>query len=416
MKQLALASSLIMAILCSMPLRGIEATIGQGDEVSTSASAAFERLREEGNEALYNLDYETAAERFKRMTELAPDHPAGFVYLANTMWLETLYQSRRLSASLYSGGSFYIQRGDSDKIDPKRDRRFNALIKQALAISARRLEKDSKDAEALYYQAAAFGTRAGYGASVARSFTRAIGDANDSVVLMKKVLKIDPNYTDAYLNIGFYEYVIDSLTFGWRLLARVAGLKGSKKRGIEHLELVAKSGKRASDDAQVVLLGVYTRESQYERALEIIGQLATRYPGNYLFGIERAAMLMRLGRKDQGQTAFAELLKNDQADRAVNDLINYQWAEGLFTLKEYAAALERYTAVVRWAKSDPGLVSLAHLNAGRALDAMGKRSQALTEYQAVLKRENVFDSHDQATQFIKAPYSPRSADSADRRR
>lgn len=408
MKHLALISFLITAITCSMTPRDIEATVCQVEDDAAPALAAFERLREEGNEALYSLDYQKAAERFKRMTELVPDHPAGFVYLANTLWLETLYLGRRLSASLYSGGSFYVQSGDSDKVDPKRDRQFNALIKQALAASAKRLEKNSKDAEALYYQAAAFGTRAGYGASVERSFTRAIGDANDSVVLMKKVLKIDPNYTDAYLNIGFYEYVIDSLTFGWRLLARVAGLKGSKKRGIEHLELVANNGKLASDDARVVLLGVYTRESQYERALEIIAQLATKYPANYLFGIERAAMLIRMGRKDEGQAAFTELLKNEQADRTVNDLINYQWAEALFGANDFATALDRYNAVKQWPKSDPGLVSLAHLNAGRALDAMGKRAQALAEYQAVLKRENIFDSHDQANQFIKTPYSPPS--------
>jgi len=47
----------------------------------------------------------------------------------------------------------------------------------------------------------------------------------------------------------------------------------------------------------------------------------------------------------------------------------------------------------RWTKSDPELVSLAHLHSGEALDAMGKREQALAEYQALLNRENVFRSH-----------------------
>src|SRR6266852_87971 len=46
-----------------------------------------------------------------------------------------------------------------------------------------------------------------------------------------------------------------------------------------------------------------------------------------------------------------------------------------------------------WPKSDQGLISLAHLHVGEALDALGKRDEAMAEYQVVLKRENVFDSH-----------------------
>ena len=50
--------------------------------LSTVASAQdnharLDALRAEGSEALYNLDYETARSRFKKMLELAPDHPAG---------------------------------------------------------------------------------------------------------------------------------------------------------------------------------------------------------------------------------------------------------------------------------------------------------------------------------------------------
>src|SRR5262245_39917714 len=241
----------------------------------------FDKLRTEGFDALYNLDYDTARERFKRMVEIAPDHPAGYVCLANNLWLETLNQGRRLSASLYSSGSFYEQDKDSDAVDPKRDKDFNAYIKKAIEVSTARLQKNSKDPEALYYQGGAYGLRAGYGASVARSFTRAIGDANDSVVIQKKVIKIDPEYADAYLTVGFYQYVIDSLPFGWRLLARVAGLKGSKQKGIEQLEMVVQKGKFAADDARVVLMGVYTREGKLDRATQLVAELAEKYPRNY---------------------------------------------------------------------------------------------------------------------------------------
>src|SRR6266851_1604930 len=166
--------------------------------------AEFDRLRTEGFDAVYNIDYKTARERFLQMTKIAPDHPAGYVYLANNLWLETLFQSRRLTTSVYTGGSFYAQDKTEDQVDQKRDREFNELIKQALAATRARLVKDSKDVEALYYNASALGIRAAYGTSVKRSFARSISDANDSVQIQRQVIKLDPEYVDAYLSIGLY--------------------------------------------------------------------------------------------------------------------------------------------------------------------------------------------------------------------
>jgi predicted Zn-dependent protease len=362
-------------------------------------------LRIEGNDAVYNLDYQVAREKFDRMVKIAPDHPAGYIYLANNLWLEWLNSSRRLSASLYNGDSFYQQDAEEDKFDPKREKEFNDYIRQAIAVAKARVLKNPQDTEALYYQGAALGLRAGYSVTVKRSFRRAMGDANNSTQIQKKVVKLDPNYNDAYLSIGLYEYVIDSLPFVWRTLARLAGLKGSKQKGLEHLELATRKGRFAADDARVILIGLYSREKQPEKALEMISYLAAKYPRNYLLGVERANMLYQRGRKEEGAAAFAALLKNQQIAQTASDHINYQWGESLRNSGDFAGAIERYKEVTRWSKSDKSLISLSHLHAGQALDAMGKREEALAEYQTVLKRENIFDAHKLANEYVKKAYA-----------
>ncbi|HSE97835.1 MAG TPA: hypothetical protein VLD57_06145 [Blastocatellia bacterium] len=411
MRAAKIALLIIFVSALNAPL--IAGAAAQSPALNGNATAfdakAFDVLRNEGNDSLYNLDYATARERFVRMTKMAPDHPAGYVSLANNMWLETLNASRRLSTSVYTSGSFYSQDAEEDQVDPKRDREFNNLIKHAITVSKARLERDAKDVEALYYQAAAVGLRAGYNVTVKRSFRRAIGDANESIQLQKKVIKLDPEYVDAYMSIGLYEYVIDSLPWVWRTLARLAGLTGSKQKGIEHLELVAERGKYASDDARVLLMGIYSRERQPEKSLEIISLLSKKYPQNYLFGLERAGMLYRLGRADEGALAYTELLKDSRTAQSATDLVNYQWGEFLLAKGDYAAALEKYNAAKQWPKAGAEVVSLAHLRAGQALDALGKRQEAMAEYQIVLKRENVFDSHKQASQYVKTPYVPARA-------
>jgi tetratricopeptide (TPR) repeat protein len=138
----------------------------------------------------------------------------------------------------------------------------------------------------------------------------------------------------------------------------------------------------------------------------MISHLANKYPRNYLFGVERAAMLYRMGRSGEGDHAFRGLLKDERIAQVAADLVNYQWGESLAAKGDYAEAVERYNEVKRWQKSDAELVSLAHLHTGQALDALGKRSEAVAEYQLVLKRENVFDSHKLASQFVKKPYVP----------
>ncbi|HXG67018.1 MAG TPA: tetratricopeptide repeat protein, partial [Blastocatellia bacterium] len=327
-----------------------------------------------------------------------------YVYLANNLWIETLNASRRLSTSLYSGGSFYQQDKEQDEYDRKREQQFNALINQAINTAKARLQKNPQDVEALYYQASAYGLRAGYSVTVKRSFRKAIGDANNSVKLQKRVVKLDPNYVDAYLSIGLYEYVIGSLPFLWRTLARLAGISGSKEKGMKYLEKVVEGGKYTADDARVLLIGLYGRERKPERALEMISYLAKKYPRNYLFSVERGAMLYAQGRSDEGAQVFAELLKDERIAQTATDVIYYQWGESLMARKDYAAAVERYNEVTRWPKSEKTLATLAHLHAGQALDLLGKREQALAEYREVLKRENVFDSHKQARQYTEKRY------------
>jgi hypothetical protein len=117
--------------------------------------------------------------------------------------LDTLNRTRRLSPSLFSTASFYSQRSDSDKTE----RLFNKFIDRAIAASAALLKRNPKDAEALYYQAGALGVWAAYTGTVGRSFKRAIDDANKSAQIQAKVLKLNPEYYDAFLRIGVYEYI-----------------------------------------------------------------------------------------------------------------------------------------------------------------------------------------------------------------
>src|ERR1700740_1778823 len=172
--------------------------------------AKFEQLRVAGSEALFNLDYDEARKNFKAMADSFPNYPAGSQFLADTLWAETLYQSRRLQSSLYGDDQTFYSTGD-DKVDPKIVEQFRALTRQARVLTEARLKQNPKDVEALYFLGAIEGLKASFEEAVERRHLAALKDGSDAVDKHREVIKLDPNYRDAELSIGLYDYTVGAL-------------------------------------------------------------------------------------------------------------------------------------------------------------------------------------------------------------
>ena len=68
-----------------------------------------------------------------------------------------------------------------------------------------------------------------------------------------KVLQIDPDYVDAKLVVGTYQYVIGALPWGFKLLFGFAGITGSKSKGMELLHDDFARGPMTSVEAGTVI-------------------------------------------------------------------------------------------------------------------------------------------------------------------
>jgi hypothetical protein len=377
----------------------------------------FEALRAEGFEALYNLDYERARGRFKEIARLYPDHPAGPQFIAASLWLKTLNESRRLQASLYNTEGFYKEK--DDKADPKLVAEFRELTRQAKTLCEARLKRDPKDVEALYYLGAVEGLKAAFGAMVERSFMSSLRNGSDAVDHHRAVVKLDPNYHDARITIGTYEYVTGTLPLPIKLMAAIGGIRGSRKKGLASLEQAAREGRWARDDAKTVLIALYKREKRYMDAYAMANDLALKYPRNYLLKMEAADALVSHAAearatnpeaaKKSEQEAFAifeSLVRGDAkgAPRPPLDLVHYSYGEALFVAGEAERAAKEFLSSAAAPNAEASMVTRAKLRAAQALDVAGKRDEALAQYKAVLARPNVYDSHEDAKRGLKEPY------------
>jgi tetratricopeptide (TPR) repeat protein len=388
----------------------------------------FDELRSAGFDALYNLDYEGARRQFREMTKTFPNHPAGYQFLAASLWLKTLNESRRLQASLYNTEGFYKEK--DDKADPALVSEFRDLTRKAKELCEARLKQNPKDTDALYYLGAVEGLKAAWGGMVERSFMSALGNGNDSVDHHRDLLKIDPNYIDAKVTIGMYDYVVGTLPLPIKILASIGGFRGSRKRGLATLEQVAREGKWARDDARSLLIALLKREKRFRDAYTYASELASKYPRNYLFKMEAADALVSQAEVDRATNpesakkteaeAFAifdSLLAPAHAPNAPRpplDLVRFSYGDALLVAGEAERASKELLAAANVPNAESSLVTRARLRAAQALDVAGKRDEAVTQYKAVLARPNVFDSHEDAKRGLKEPYklTHKSADNA----
>ncbi|HSS20931.1 MAG TPA: tetratricopeptide repeat protein [Pyrinomonadaceae bacterium] len=401
--------------------------LGQTREVVSAAPASLtaadsqklEELRRAGIEALYNLDYDKAQKEFKEIVRLYPSSPAGPQLLAARLWIKTLYDTRRLQASLYSSEGFYSS-GD-DKVDPNLVAEFRGLSRDAKRLAELQLKQNPKDVDALDWLAVIEGLKATFEEAVERRHFAALRDGNDAVDHHRDVLKLDPTRIDANLTIGLYEYAVASLPLPVRVVVGVAGFRGSKKKGLALIEDVMKNGHWSSEDAKTLLIVLYTREKRFADALVLARELAAKYPRNYLFRLEAADALVSQAEVERGNknigaavlaereafATFEEILHDrtvrDTVSRAL-DLVHFKYGEVLLTAGEGERAAKEFLAATRVDHAEPSLVTMAHLYAARAYDLAGKRDDALAQYREVLTRPDIYAAHDEAKKGLRQPY------------
>ena len=411
---IAIKVFLSIALLLSLQCGATAQTTTSQSQSNAEPSQEMIELRRAGYAANYNLDYPTARAKFEEIRKRWPNHPAGDLYVANIIWLEHLYKLRRLQTGLYQNESFYAgfegskEEGETgDSVEAKVDREFRSLMISAKTKALTLVNANRTDAHAMYYLGAVYSVLAAYEASTARKFWSALRNGSKGIDAHQQVLKLKPDYYDAYLSVGLYDYVIGNLPFPIKALIAMGGVRGNKERGIKQLNSIIEHTAENADDARVMLIGIYQNENKPEDALAILKDFTARYPNNFLFRLELASALSKQNRKDEAVAALEALIKeagtNSPAAKSM-DLIRFQYAEALAKQQSFDQAAEQFLASAKEQNAETGLVTMAVLRAGQVYDLASKREQALTQYKVVLARPNVYDSREQAQKGLKQPF------------
>lgn len=353
---------------------------------AAAAGPGIEPLLQEGLEHYYNLEYDESIASFRKALRQEPENPRLYNLLAHAYLFQLMHRLGQLDANLYAESNAFLKEAKREP-KPEEIQPITEAIDKAKALARARLERNDDDKEALYSLGIAYGIEGNYLFTIKKSWFAALDAAGEANERHKKVLKLDPNFHDAKLVTGLYEYVIGSIPGGVKWLAALFGYRGSKQRGIQLLEEARAGGKRVRTDAAILLGVVYNRERQYARARELFAKIAERYPRNPLLPLEVARTYEREGNLKAASDGYAEVVRRLEDSRPgyqrlPRERLCYQLGALYQRQREHQHALAAYSKITE-SGGDGLLVAYARLRRGEVLQALKRRDEARAEYQRV---------------------------------
>src|SRR5580704_15136476 len=361
-------------------------------------------------ERFYILDYDGALARFEKVQEKNPNNPLAVDYVLDAVIFRELYRLDLLDTTFYAHDGF-LNGKHAVMAAPGVAERVNSLFTRATAISEQQLNKRPEDVDALFARGWARSLRAVYIGLMQRSFISALHVALQARGDNEKVLKLDPRYIDAKLVVGVHQYVTGSLPLGIKILAGVAGITGSKSKGIQDLREAGDRGVISSVEARTALGLFLRREARYDEAIAVTRSLTEEYPRDFLFRLELANLTKDAGQGKEAIAEYEQLLAQAKKPgffpSAHLELAWFGLGDTLQGQKNYAEAAVAYNQATTQPTISVDLKSRCDLNSGKMYDLLNERDMALRQYEVVLLQDGDSAQAEYARKYLKSPFTTR---------
>ena len=365
-------------------------------------------LVREAYEHFYNLDYPGAVERFDRFHAAHPGDPQASALLLDAVLFQELYRLDLLDTTFYANDGFLTGRHATAE-DPATRDRILGLADEAIREADWRIGRNANDIDALYARGWARSLKCTYVAMVERSYGSGFRLATKARDDAERVLQLDPDYVDAKLVAGVYEYVVGALPLPFKFLIGFAGITGSKTKGLQMLIDDGNRGIASSVEARTTIALFLRREGRYTEAIQVVRKLRGEYPRGYLFALEEANL-----RKDAGEgmgavAAYREIIaanaKPGYYYSARMELTYFGLGDALRGQRHYGEAAESYEQAAGTHNVGPELKIRSLLAAGQCRDLNHERKLAIRDYQEAIDAGPNTSRADTAKKYLRNPYS-----------
>ncbi len=338
----------------------------------------------EGIKETSNFEFEKGHSYFHKIYLEDKNNPASYFYFA---WLLSRMQD-------------YYAKKDYNEII--------RYLNYANSLADKRIKKNEKDVEALFYKAAINGLTA-YIEGLKESWWNVAMRGKEMRNYAKRILEIQPDNPDALYFIGFYDYFADTLPSiqkFFRTLLFIPG--GNKKRGLEELQIASQQGYFTKLEADRTLLIIYIfYEKNCIEGQKLAYSLIEKFPKNPFFRYSLSKCFYYEQQWQLSADALKELpsqysyLKRYGPSPLIYE-IEYWLARSYLHLNQYQDATNYFLEILSEKPEDPPwLIQWTYISLGQAYDLQGDTEKAISSFKKALKIKNYKQAHSKILKRIE---------------
>jgi hypothetical protein len=355
----------------------------------------------------YDMDYEGSLERFYKVQAAHPSDPIATDYILYVTLFRELFRLDLLDTTFYANDGFLTGKHTVVE-DPEARDQIKSLADKAINQSNTELRTNPDDVNALFARGWAKSLEATYLAMVERSFGAGLKLALAAKNDHQKVLQLDPNYIDAKMVVGIYQYVVGSLPFAFKIIIGFVGIHGSKSQGMAMLQDAGARGVITSVESRTSMSLFLRREAKYQQALAMTRTLKAQYPHDYLFCLEEANLS-----KDAGEGMKAVDLYRQLVSEASHpgyfasshlELAYFGLGDSLRGQHLYQESIDAYHQAASQPTTSPELKRRSLLAAGEVYDLMHQHDKARQQYQEAIDAGDNTTQADLARKYMESAY------------
>lgn len=323
----------------------------------TFSQNPIERQIQLGLNKIYNFNWADGNKIFDKLIEDHAKDPRGYHY-KSTIYLW-----------------YYLGNFNEAYLDT-----FNLLADKSLELANEKL-KTKPTAELNYLIGSVY-----YNKSIAQArsgnYLQAIWMSNRMKQYLDAAIKEKPDYYDAYLGLGLYNFALSQIpsTLSWA--TNLIGMSADKEAGIEYVKKAAEKGSLSKVDAEFYLTQIYSRVIiDHPAAKELLDKLVKRYPKNLLFEFSLAWVNYEMNDLVSAEKQLRNVIaSNDTLYSYVVSNSEFLLGNVFFAKNMCDSAITYYQKFLDDALNND-YKGIANLNIGLCYEIDGNRDEALKFYE-----------------------------------
>jgi hypothetical protein len=253
-----------------------------------------DRLIRKATDETYHMRLNEARAAARELQQRHPEHPAGFLIMAETYWWEA--QADPMNKNI-EDAYFRAQQAAEDNADA--------------AVKAGKYSKP----EVLAYLASAHGSYARFQVTQKGSFYRAMRAGLRAHKYAEQVYALDQTYYDIYVGLGAFNYFAGTLPSMIKPFAWLFGARGDKDLGVQQLQTAMQKARYSRTEARIVFYTALLSNKEYAAAFPILEKLMADYPDNFVLYVW-ATEWFREQRKNLEGAEYFERVYGKQINRS----------------------------------------------------------------------------------------------------